>query len=110
MAKKSKTTSVKLYSNYYYRPQDQDPVCDYLRAARDKRPTKMKDITQHGITAGTVGRLFGGKTRSPKFTTVMVIARAIGPEAVEAVTNCVRNGGAQRPALRTIEGGRQKRA
>lgn len=83
----------KLYGNYYFRKGEQDPVCDYLRAARDKRPTKTKEITKQGLAGSTVANLFEGKTRNPRFSTVMVIARAIGPEGVEAVAKCLTHGG-----------------
>lgn len=96
---------VKLYSVYHYRKEEQDPVVDYLRAAREKRPVKRKDVVKTGLSGSTYDNLFSGKTRSPRFSTVMVIARCIGPEGVEAVAKCARFGGRK---LKTIEGGKKR--
>jgi len=87
------TISVKLYGNYYYGAKDQDPVVGYLRSAKDKRGLKRSDVVKQGLAGSTADNLWSGKTRSPRFSTVMVIARAIGPEGTEAVASCLRNGG-----------------
>jgi hypothetical protein len=97
----------KLYGNYHFRKEEQDPVVDYLRAAREKRPVKTSEIAKHGLASSTIGKLFDGKTRSPRFATVMVIARAIGPEGVEAVAKCARFGGRK---MKVVEGGRKRNA
>lgn len=83
----------KLYGNYHFRKEEQDPVVDYLRAAREKRPVKTSEIAKQGLASSTISNLFEGKTRSPRFSTIMVIARCIGPEGVEAVAKCARFGG-----------------
>lgn len=95
----------KLYGNYHFRKEEQDPVVDYLRAAREKRPVRTAEIAKQGLASSTVSNLFDGKTRSPRFSTIMVIARCIGPEGVEAVAKCARFGGRR---MKVVEGGRKK--
>lgn len=90
-AAKKRQISVKLYDTYYYGAKEQDPVVGYLRAAKDRRGFRRKDVKD--ISPTTADNIWSGKTRSPRFSTVMVLARCIGPEGVEAVASCLRNGG-----------------
>ena len=79
----------KLYQTYLFR--DKDPVIDALRAAKAKAGLKDSKIAaDSGVAAGT---LFGGTTRRPQFATVVAAARGIGPEGVDALARCVKDGG-----------------
>jgi hypothetical protein len=46
-----------------------------------------------GVSATTLHNWFDGKTRRPQFATVLAAARGIGPEGVDALAKCIKNGG-----------------
>ena len=82
----------KLYQTYLFR--DKDPVIDALRTAKAKAGLKDSKIAaDSGVAAGTLRNWFGGTTRRPQFATVVAAARGIGPEGVDALARCVKDGG-----------------
>lgn len=92
----------KLYQTYLFKTKD--PVIDYLRTAKAKAGIKNSGISRNsGVSAGTLNNWFSGTTRRPQFATVMAAARGIGPEGIEALASCVRDGGLKaKPKLRVV--------
>jgi lambda repressor-like predicted transcriptional regulator len=82
----------KLYKTYLFR--DKCPSIDYLRTAKAKAGIKNAKISiNSGVAAGTLNNWFNGTTRRPQFATIVAAARGIGPEGVDALARCVRDGG-----------------
>lgn len=80
-----------------YRWKDKDPAIDYLRTPFKNAGRKGAAVARDaGVVPGTVYSMFGGKTTRPTFTTIVAVARAIGPEGERALMNCIRNGGRKR--------------
>jgi DNA-binding phage protein len=83
---------VKLYNTYMFR--DKDPVIDYLRTAKKRAGCSNGQVARDsGVSATTLHNWFDGKTRRPQFATVLAAARGIGPEGVDALAKCIKNGG-----------------
>lgn len=86
---------VKLYRTYLFK--DKCPSIDYLRTAQQKTGVKISKIARDsGVAHGTLRNWFTGSTRRPQFATMVAAARAIGPEGVAALANCVRDGGGKK--------------
>lgn len=74
--------------------KDKDPAIDYLRAPfEDNTETTNAIATRAGVGYSTVHNIFYGDTCAPRFSTLVRIARAIGPKGEEALIRCVRSGG-----------------
>ncbi len=92
----------KLYQTYAFTTKD--PAIDYLRTAVAKAGAKRGQIVRDsGVSATTRTAWFDGKTRRPQFATLVAAARGIGPEGVDALVRCVRDGG-RRSNLRVVGG------
>jgi DNA-binding phage protein len=94
----------RLSGTYLFR--DKDPVIDYLRTPYKNVKRKGAAVARDAnVAPGTVYNMFDGTTRRPKFYTVVSIARALGPEAEEALVKCLRLGGR---GLRVVENNKKK--
>lgn len=83
---------IRMYNTYSFR--DKDPVIDYLRTAKKRVGCSNGKISRDsGVSPTTLASWFDGKTRRPQFATVMAAARGIGPEGVDALAKCIKNGG-----------------
>jgi DNA-binding phage protein len=97
----------KLHTTYLFKTKD--PAIDYIREAftqarAAKRSTSSIAGTA-GVAPGTVSAMFYGKTRKPQFATMVRVARAIGPEAEDALVRCIKQAGRN---VRVIEGGKKR--
>jgi transcriptional regulator with XRE-family HTH domain len=60
---------LKLYKSYSFR--DKDPIIDAMRTAiADTGDSLAKVSERSGVSAGTMGNWFNGRTRRPQFATV----------------------------------------
>lgn len=77
--------------------KDKDPAIDYLRGPLKDSGQKGTAVARAaGVAPGTVYNMFGGKTTRPTFTTVVAVARAIGPDGERALMRCIKSGGRKR--------------
>lgn len=82
----------KLHGTYLFK--DKDPAIDFLRTPFEENPETTNAVANRaGVSHGTVSEMFYGKTRYPRFSTVVRVARALGPQGEEALIRCVRTGG-----------------
>jgi len=78
----------KLYKTYSFRTKD--PVIDALRGTVNGKG--YGQLSQDsGVSSTTLYNWFYGPTKRPQFATIAAVARAIGPEGIEAVVKCMRS-------------------
>lgn len=62
-----------------YRFTGQDPIVAKIKHIVDESgETNVKLNKMSGVSTGTLGNWFGGKTRRPQFATLNAVARSLG--------------------------------
>ena len=87
-----KKGGLRLVGTYLFK--DKDPAVDYTRTSyNDSGMTNTQIAHIAGVSPNTVYQIYEGKTSNPRFSTMVRIARAIGPEAERALAKCITSGG-----------------
>ncbi len=71
------------YKTYFFRAREQDPVIDQLRTIKDDEGMSDAEISRKsGVSTGTLGNWWRGKTHRPQNASIEATGRAMGKKRV----------------------------
>lgn len=98
--------TLKIYRSYNF--IDKDPIIDVVRTiVEDSGDSYEKVHAASGVSVGTLGNWFNGKTKRPQYATIMAVVYAMGGsvQIVDANGNVIKSKGvkASRPRGSKVE-------
>lgn len=71
---------IRRYTHYHF--TGQDPIVRKLHVLRGNSLRNSELSRDSGVAAGTLSNWWSGKTKRPKFSTIVAVARSLGADVV----------------------------